>query len=195
MRIATRRRDVDLRPVLFAGRPIVAQGSREMKRRTFLGSVGAASLGVGLARLGLAEQIPGKPCEMPTGARLAGMSLRELRQSFHDELFQVVLPFWDKHGVDHEYGGVMCSLDYDGTLINTDKLLWFQGRALWVYSFLYNNFGKDPRQLEIARKIKGFLLQYGHQSDGWWVEKLTRDGKTLKPFSGDIEGIYFIAEG
>ena len=165
-----------------------------MRRRTFLGSVGAVSLGVGLTGLSVAETIPQTLCDHQS-AQLAGLSLRELRQSFHDELFQVVLPFWDKYGVDHQYGGVMCSLDYDGMLTNTDKLIWFQGRALWVYSFLYNHFGKDPRHLEIARKTKDFLLKYGSQPDGWWVEKLTRDGKVLRPFNGDIEGMYFIAEG
>ena len=89
----------------------------------------------------------------------------------------------------------MCSLDYDGRLINTDKLMWFQGRAMWVYSFLYNHFGQDPQYLETARKIKNFVFRYALQSDGWWAEKLTREGKVIKPFSGDIEGIYFIAEG
>jgi len=163
-----------------------------MKRRKFLGSLGIASVAAGLPRLGVAGQFP-KPCVSPI--HLAGMSLRELRQSFHDRLFNVVLPFWDKHGVDHENGGVMCSLDYDGTLVNSDKLLWFQGRALWVYSFLYNRFGKDPQYLAIARKTKEFLLKYSPQADGWFAEKLSREGKVLKPFGGDIEGIYFIAEG
>jgi N-acylglucosamine 2-epimerase len=168
-----------------------------MKRRAFLGSVGVASLGAGLTRFGFTAQAPPeKSCGTNrTGSVLAGMSLPVLRQSFHDQLFNVVLPFWDKHGVDHEYGGVMCSLDYDGTLANTDKLLWFQGRALWVYSFLYNHFGQDPHHLEIARKTKDFLLKYGQQNDGWWAEKLSREGKILKPFEGDIEGAYFISEG
>ncbi|HEU0048096.1 MAG TPA: hypothetical protein VFQ43_10885, partial [Nitrososphaera sp.] len=109
-----------------------------MKRRKFLCVLGAAGLGAGLPKLNLAELAKTSPCIAPQdGTQLAGMSPRELRDSLHTELFDVVLPFWDKHGVDHEYGGVMCSLDYDGTLVNTDKLLWFQGRALWVYSYLY----------------------------------------------------------
>ena len=163
-----------------------------MKRRQFLSTLGTASLAAGLPRLALAGQTPG-PCVSPT--RLAGMSLRQLRQSFHDQLFERVLPFWDKYGVDHENGGVMCSLDYDGTRVNSDKLLWFQGRALWVYSFLYNRFGKDARHLEIARKTKDFVMNYGPQADGWFAEKLSREGKVLKGFGGDIEGIYFIVEG
>ncbi len=127
--------------------------------------------------------------------KLAGMSLKELRQSLHDELFNVFLPLWDKHGVDHENGGVMSSMDYDGTLVNSDKLLWFQGRAIWIYSFLYNHLDKNPRYLEIARKTKDFLLKHAQQSDGWWAEKLSREGKVLKPYSGDTEGMYFVVEG
>ena len=82
------------------------------------------------------------------------MSLRELRQTLYNELFQVLLPFWDQHGIDHKYGGIMCSLDYDGTLLNTEKNLWFLGRAIWVYSFLYNHFGNNPQYLEVARKTE-----------------------------------------
>ena len=52
----------------------------------------------------------------PSQPQVAGMSLRELRQTLYDQLFHVLLPFWDQHGIDHQYGGIMCSLDYDGTL-------------------------------------------------------------------------------
>ncbi|MGH9327282.1 MAG: AGE family epimerase/isomerase [Terriglobia bacterium] len=127
--------------------------------------------------------------------QLAGLSLSELRRSFHDELFNVSLPFWEKHGIDHENGGIMCALDYDGTRVNTDKVLWFQGRALWVYSFLYNHFGKDARHLEVARRTREFVLKHALQEDGWYAELLSREGKVLKPFSGDTEGMYFIVEG
>jgi mannose/cellobiose epimerase-like protein (N-acyl-D-glucosamine 2-epimerase family) len=91
------------------------------------------------------------------------MGLPELRQSLYDELFQVYLPFWDQHGFDRENGGFMCGLDYDGTRVNSEKLLWFQGRAMWVYSFLYNHFGKNPQHLEVARKTRDFLFRYALQ--------------------------------
>jgi N-acylglucosamine 2-epimerase len=123
------------------------------------------------------------------------MPLRELRQHYRDELFGNLLPFWEKHGIDHEYGGVMHSLDYDGTVVSTNKLSWFQGRAVWVYSFLYNHFGKNAAYLEIARKAKDFLLNNAPQADGWWAEEFARDGKVIKPFSGDLYGMYFAAEG
>ena len=127
--------------------------------------------------------------------RLAGLSPGELREKYHRELFEVLLPFWDRHGVDHESGGIMHALDYDGTLVGTDKLLWFQGRAIWVYGFLYNHFGRDRRHLEISRKTKEFVLQNAVQADGWWAEAMTREGKVIRPFADDIYGMYFVAEG
>jgi len=102
------------------------------------------------------------------------MSLAELRQRLYDQLFQVLLPFWDKHGIDHEYGGLMCSLDYDGTLLDTGKNLWFLGRAIWVYSFLYNHFGKNPQFLDVAKRTKEFVFKWARQKDGWWAEEFSR---------------------
>ncbi len=131
----------------------------------------------------------------PGGVRLAGMTLEDLRQRYRDELFDIMLPFWDKYGVDHQNGGVMHGLDYDGRLVHSDKLLWFQGRAIWVYSFLYNHFGQDPGHLATARKTRDFVLQHARQPDGWWAEMLARDGKALRSFQGDIYGMYFVAEG
>ena len=168
-----------------------------MKRRAFLGLAGAAAAGLGRGSLATAQTASGPrgDATSPSELRLAGMSLTELRQSLYDQLFQVLLPFWDKHGIDHQYGGIMCSLDYDGTLASTEKNLWFLGRAIWVYSFLYNHFGKNPQHLEVARKTREFVFNYALQKDSWWAEVLTRKGKVLRPFSGDMEGMYFIVEG
>jgi mannose/cellobiose epimerase-like protein (N-acyl-D-glucosamine 2-epimerase family) len=123
------------------------------------------------------------------------MTLAQLRRRYHDELFGNLLPFWDKHGIDHGYGGVMHALDYDGTIASTNKLSWFQGRAIWVYSFLYNHFGQNPTHLEIARKARDFLLNSAPQPDGWWAEEFARDGAVIRPFGGDLYGMYFAAEG
>jgi len=166
-------------------------------RRAFLELTGAAVAQFGLVRLASAQSA-GEPrgnAATPSQPQLAGMSLRELRKKLYDQLFHLLLPFWDKHGIDHPYGGIMCSLDYDGTLLDSEKNLWFLGRAIWVYSFLYNHFGKDPQFLEVARKSKEFVYKYALQKDGWWAEVLSREGKVLRPFSGDTEGMYHLAEG
>lgn len=62
---------------------------------------------------------------------IAGMTLEELREKYHKELFEDFLPNMDKYAIDHEFGGVMCSLDVrTGELINTNKTTWFVGRGL-----------------------------------------------------------------
>src|SRR5262249_46230911 len=123
------------------------------------------------------------------------LTLTELRQRYHDELFNVVIPFWDKHGIDHEYGGFMCALDHDGTRVNTDKFLWFQGRGIWVYSYLYRHFGKDPRHLQVARKAREFALKYFRQEDGGWAQSVSREGRVIQPPKPDPSGALFMAEG
>jgi mannose/cellobiose epimerase-like protein (N-acyl-D-glucosamine 2-epimerase family) len=128
-------------------------------------------------------------------ASLAGMSLPQLRRRYHDELFGNVLPFWATYGIDRQYGGVMHGLDYDGSLVATNKVTWFQGRAIWVYSFLYNRFEQNPEYLDIARQTKDFLLEHAPQPDGWWAEEFSREGNVIRPFRGDIYGMYFAAEG
>jgi mannose/cellobiose epimerase-like protein (N-acyl-D-glucosamine 2-epimerase family) len=119
----------------------------------------------------------------------------DFREQCRRELFDVVLPFWERHGVDRRYGGFLCRLDHDGALVDDTKFHWFQGRGLWVYSFLYNHFGGDPRHLEIARATRDFLLQHGPQPDGMWAESWKADGTVIQPFRGDYYGMYFAAEG
>ncbi|MCP5114151.1 MAG: hypothetical protein GY953_25245, partial [bacterium] len=160
-----------------------------MNRRVFLGLAGAGAAQV-MTGCQAAPETSG-----PEEVKLAGMTLAELRRRYHAELFDSLLPFWDRHGIDHERGGVVCALDHDGRRANTDKQLWFQGRAIWVYSFLYNHFGQDARHLDIARKTKEFVLAHAPRPDGWWAEILAEDGKVLRPFSGDVYGMYFVAEG
>jgi mannose/cellobiose epimerase-like protein (N-acyl-D-glucosamine 2-epimerase family) len=135
------------------------------------------------------------PHESRVPLKLAGLTLPELRAHYHAELFDSYLPFWDRFGIDHQYGGFMCALDHDGTRVNENKFHWFQGRGIWVYSFLYNHFRKDPHYLEIAKKTKEFMLTYFPQKDGTWAELVSREGKMLKPFAGDLFGMFFAAEG
>jgi len=164
-----------------------------MNRREFLGSTGVAGIPV-LAACSGQKQETERIVERDD-RQLAGMTLSALRNRYHDDLFGSVLPFWDTFGLDREFGGILCFLDYDGTCVNSDKFLWFQGRAIWVYSHLYNRFGQDSRYLEAAEMIKDFVFGHARQADGWWAELLSREGKILRPFSGDVYGMYFVAEG
>ena len=72
-----------------------------MNRRAFLGSAAAAFPGSAPAQ----HPRPSGNSETPV-PRLAGLGQTALRERLRRELFQVLLPFWDAHGVDHQYGGV-----------------------------------------------------------------------------------------
>lgn len=127
--------------------------------------------------------------------KLAGLSLTELKQKYRNELFGVLVPFWDKHGIDHERGGFMCALDHNGTRLNTDKFLWFQGRGIWVYAYLYTHFGRDSRHLEVARQTKDFALRHFRDESGDWAQLVSREGKILRPPKRDASGALYMAEG
>ena len=126
---------------------------------------------------------------------IAGSGVAELRERFQHELFAQWLPFWEDHGIDHELGGFVCGLDYDGTLVHSDKFVWFQGRGIWTFSFLYNHFQAEPRWLETTRKTKDFLMSHAIQPDGAWASALSRDGRCLATAKGDPYGAYFAVEG
>ena len=124
----------------------------------------------------------------------AGMSLEALRDQYHSDLFDDYLPFWEEHGIDDELGGFMCTMDHDGSLLSTEKHVWHQGRGLWVYAFLYNNFGGEGH-LEIARKARDFLVRHGRSEDGDWVQVVDREGNIVQPPDGFGHAGRFAAEG
>jgi N-acylglucosamine 2-epimerase len=106
---------------------------------------------------------------------------RELAEYYRNGLLNDVLPFWLKHAVDDELGGIMCSIDQDGTLIDTDKGIWQQGRFTWLLGKLYNNIDGDKTWLSIAKKSLSFLDQFGFDpEDGRMWFHVTREGRPLR---------------
>lgn len=122
-------------------------------------------------------------------------ALLELRDKYHSELFGNFLPNMDKLIIDHELGGFMCDIDNKkGKLLSTKKRAWFEGRGIWLYSFLYNHFGNDPGYLEIATKSKNFILKHLPPEEGFWISSFTKEGYPL-PGERDIFSNLYIAEG
>ncbi|MCU0710887.1 MAG: AGE family epimerase/isomerase, partial [Pirellula sp.] len=76
---------------------------------------------------------------------------RKLAAMYRDSLLADVIPFWLRHGVDHEHGGYLTALHRDGTVIDTDKSIWFQGRGAWMFATLYNTVEKRTEWLEASR--------------------------------------------
>lgn len=130
---------------------------------------------------------------------IAGITLRELRDDYLERIFKQYLPFWEKGGYDNQYGGFMCELYDDGKVQSDEKYIWYQGRAIWVYSFLYNYFGREKKLLDVALKTRDFLVKKMYIGDGKWAESVDRYGKpvqgTGQGSARDIYGALFSACG
>ena len=137
----------------------------------------------------------GRTAERLVPDTLAGMTIEELKKDYYHRLFDRYLPFWDKFGYDDELGGVIVDLNDDGSVADNEKFIWFQGRGLWVYSFLYNNFGNEPRYLERATKMHDFIVKYMYAGNGKWYQRLNRDGSIKEGISDMTNGWAFIADG
>ena len=90
--------------------------------------------------------------------------LLELREIYRRELFESVVPFWLTHSLDQVNGGQYNSLDRYGAVFDTDKSMWLQGRALWMFSKLHNEVEQRPDWLEAARHIYEFIMRCGFDS-------------------------------
>ena len=84
----------------------------------------------------------------------------ELLSIYRDGLLTDTLPFWLQHSVDREHGGFIMALDRDGSVIDTDKGVWQQGRFTWLLGELYNQVEPRDEWLELAKHGADFL-------DGW----------------------------
>ena len=125
---------------------------------------------------------------------IAGKSLVSLRDHYRHYLFDQYLPFWQKHGIDHELGGFICGLDHDGTCVDDSKNMWYQGRGLWTYSYLYRHFGGEEN-LQVARQARDFILAHGRDDSGDWVTGLDRVGQVVSPATKRGYDGLFVAEG
>ena len=105
-------------------------------------------------------------------------NLKELRDRYERELLDNILPFWLSHGLDRINGGIYTGLGRDGALIESDKSVWFQGRALWVFSKAYERY-KRPEYLEAADLIAAFLISHCFDDDGRMFFRVSADGRPV----------------
>ena len=105
--------------------------------------------------------------------------ITEYKERFSDVLLNNFVPFWEKFSPDKIYGGFLCGFDRDGELFFEDKSVWQQGRSLWMFSKLYNEFGKKPEWLTIAESGYDFINKYCFDENGHMYFRVTRDGKPL----------------
>lgn len=98
---------------------------------------------------------------------------------YRKELLENVIPFWEKYSIDKEYGGYLTCLDRDGSVFDTDKFMWLQGRQIWTMSMLYDKVEAKEHWKEIAEHGARFILQHGRDEKGDWYFALDRAGNPL----------------
>ena len=55
---------------------------------------------------------------------------------YKNDFLNDIIPFWLKYGIDKENGGYFTCLDRDGSLMDSNKSVWFQGRFAFVLARL-----------------------------------------------------------
>ena len=106
--------------------------------------------------------------------------ISEWARSYKDDLTQNIMPFWMKYGLDREHGGVYTCVDRDGTLMDTTKSVWFQGRFAFVCAYAYNNVEKNEEWLQAAKTTIDFIEKYCFDKDGHMYFSVTADGRPLR---------------
>lgn len=111
---------------------------------------------------------------------IESFSPRQLRDFFRKTLLENILPFWLEHGFDREFGGIITSLDRDGSRLDTDKSVWFQGRTAWTYATAARTYGAKQEWLNIAESALNFIEKHAVGPAGKLYFSVTRDGRPLR---------------
>ena len=107
------------------------------------------------------------------------LNFKQLAQQYKDELLDSCLPFWLENSQDHEYGGYFSCLNRDGSVFDTDKFIWLQGREVWMFAMLYNQVEKKQEWLDCAIHGGEFLKKYAHDGNYDFYFSVTREGKPI----------------
>lgn len=103
-----------------------------------------------------------------------------LAAGYRRTLLDDVVPFWMRHGFDREHGGFITGLDRDGTIVDTDKPVWAQGRGAWLLATLFNTVERRAEWLDAAESALGFLRRHAFAGNGKMYFLLARDGRPLR---------------
>ena len=106
--------------------------------------------------------------------------LEEWQDCYKQDLCENIMPFWLKNGLDRVNGGVYTCLDRDGSLIDSTKSVWFQGRFAFVCSFAYNTIEKNPEWLAAAKSTIDFIEAHCFDNDGRMYFEVMADGTPLR---------------
>ena len=110
----------------------------------------------------------------------ANLYLKDWAERYRAVLEDDVFPFWMKYGLDKVHGGVYTCVDRDGTLMDTTKSVWFQGRFGFTAAYAYNHVEKNPQWLAASKSCIDFIEAHCFAPDGHMYFEVTEDGVGLR---------------
>jgi N-acylglucosamine 2-epimerase len=141
-----------------------------------------------------------------TNYLLMTLNFADLAALYKTTLLENVMPFWETHSIDTQYGGYFSCLSREGDKYDSDKFIWLQNRQLWTFSMLCNQLwggsaegsaqgsargsaegavkgligeATRSRWLSVAKGGADFLAQHGRDAEGNWYFSLNRAGQPL----------------
>jgi len=106
--------------------------------------------------------------------------LQQWSSAYREDLLTNIMPFWIKNGWDRKNGGVYTCVNRDGSLMDSTKSVWFQGRFAFVCSFAYNTIERNPEWLEAAKSTLDFIEKYCIDTDGHMFFEVTETGEPIR---------------
>ncbi len=108
------------------------------------------------------------------------LDLKTLGEFYKNQLLNDVVPFWFPRAVDREHGGLLHCFDGDGTLVDSDKSVWAQGRMAWMLLTMYDSVEQKPEWLEWAESTLKFITDHCVDTDGRMFFHVTQDGRPIR---------------
>lgn len=106
--------------------------------------------------------------------------LESLERFYKKQLLEDTVPFWFPRSYDFDNGGYLLMRDADGSLIDTDKAVWIQGRACWLLSTLYNTVEPREEWLEGAKLGYEFLKNKCFNDEGKMYFHVDQQGNPIR---------------
>lgn len=107
--------------------------------------------------------------------------LQRSREWIRAELDRCVR-FWLENGMDAQHGGIYTCLDRKGEVYSTDKSVWMQGRAGWMFAYLCHVYGVRDEWLAASKSCIDFLEEHciSHAPSGRLYFTVTAEGAPLR---------------
>lgn len=107
-------------------------------------------------------------------------SLKSYGAKYRRDLVYNIMPFWLQYGVDTKNGGIYTSLDRDGTLMDTTKSVWFQGRFGYIAAYAYNHVEPKAEWLAASKSAIDFIEAHCIDTDGHMFFTVTAEGAPIQ---------------